>query len=66
MVYGGIKFSESVIDNENCTDVDNSEWNTEHNCTTIEVDKFPTFLLTAYTLYRITFGETTIDEVYNH
>jgi hypothetical protein len=61
MLYGGSQFSKESSQNTNCTDVLNTTFNADNNCTTIEVSSFKSFDLGLYNLYRATFG-TGLDE----
>ena len=57
MIFGGTQFSNDSVQNSNCTDVTNSEF----NCTTVKVTSFTSFDIGLYSLYRATFGNS-LDE----
>jgi hypothetical protein len=54
MIYGGTKFDKNIDENDECF--------TFENCTEVSIEQFKTFDLTAYALYRLTFGEEPFDE----
>ena len=60
MLYGGTQFL-SATSNVNCKDVSDFEENERNNCSTISIAAFQRFDLTAYYLYRLTFGNA-LDE----
>jgi hypothetical protein len=62
MIYGGVKFDQKTNEDGACRDVAQVDYNTAHNCTTVSIPSFERYDLTAYTLYRLTFGES-LDEV---
>ncbi len=54
MIYGGKKFDNTIDENDECFQY--------NNCSSITIEQFRTYDLTAYALYRLTFGES-FDEV---
>jgi hypothetical protein len=53
MLYGGTQFTESALQNENCTNVTDTYSNEKQNCTTIELDIYQEYTTSIYWLYRL-------------
>ena len=56
MIFGNVQFTNESSQNPVCVDVTQVESNNANNCTTASVDGFSTYDLTAYYLFRLTFG----------
>jgi hypothetical protein len=65
MIYGGVKFDKSVNETSVCRDAYDKDFNVARNCTTVAIPEFERFELTAYYLYRLTFGNS-LNEVLYH
>ena len=62
MIYGGTQFSEGSDTIANCTDA----YTNPANCTTVAISKFRSYDVTAYYLFRLTFGNGLDEVIYSN